>query len=180
MATRTLFILTVKLGGGRAVSLSTSRDFKSWTEPELIFEADDLDQELGEKTFNNVWPTQTYVNLGLIVERITKLMCIIVDVYNMGVFRYQGYYLGTPAMYHATSGVKNYPNTDGYHLVQLACSRDLKTWHRLGNRSPFIGPSPLSSGAYDLAQIIVDQVPHLVFVHFVGSVFLILNGVRSC
>ncbi|HIB90002.1 TPA: hypothetical protein EYO57_22930 [Candidatus Poribacteria bacterium] len=72
----------------------------------------------------------------------------------MGVFRYQGYYLGTPAMYHATSGVKNYPNTDGYHLVQLACSRDLKTWHRLGNRSPFIGPSPLSSGAYDLAQII--------------------------
>ena len=57
-------------------------------------------------------------------------------------------------MYHATSGVKNYPNTDGYHLVQLACSRDLKTWHRLGNRSPFIGPSPLSSGAYDLAQII--------------------------
>ena len=50
--------------------------------------------------------------------------------------------------------LKIIPTPSGYHLVQLACSRDLKTWHRLGNRSSFIGPSPLSSGAYDLAQII--------------------------
>ena len=41
----------------------------------------------------------------------------------------------------------------GFHDVQLACSRDLKRWKRLGNRKPFIGSSRLGSGAYDMANI---------------------------
>jgi hypothetical protein len=64
-----------------------------------------------------------------------------------------------PALYHATGPVPNYPNTDGFHLVQLACSRDLKTWLRLGDRQPFIGPSRLDSGAYDLTQILPPSAP---------------------
>jgi len=46
------FILTVKQSGthgGRAVWLSVSQDFEHWTEPELIFEADDQDQSLGKE-----------------------------------------------------------------------------------------------------------------------------------
>jgi len=82
-----------------------------------------------------------------------------VDVYNMGVFRYEGVYIGLPAMYHATGPVPNYPNTVGFHLVQLACSRDLKRWHRLGDRQTFIGPSRLGSGAYDLTQILPPSAP---------------------
>jgi hypothetical protein len=77
-----------------------------------------------------------------------------VDVYNMGVFRYEGIYIGMPAMYHAVGKIPNYPNTDGFHLVQLAYSRDMKSWQRLGNRKAFIGPSPIGAGAYDLTQII--------------------------
>ena len=34
-------------------------------------------------------------------------------------------------------------------MVQLTCSRDLKSWERLGDRAPFIGPSNLGGGAYD-------------------------------
>ena len=71
----------------------------------------------------------------------------IVDVYNLGVFRYEGLYIGFPAMFHRTGRT-------GFHLVQLVCSRDLKTWKRLGDRKTFIGPSRLGSGAYDLTQII--------------------------
>src|SRR5262249_46330689 len=82
-----------------------------------------------------------------------------VDVYNMGVFWYEGLYLGLPAMFHATGRVPNYPNTDGFHLVQLASSRDLKHWTRLGNRQPFLGPSRIDSGAYDLTQIIGPSAP---------------------
>ena len=147
-----LFILTVKLGGtrpGRAVSLSTSRDFENWTEPELIFEADDLDQELGreniEARLSNPNLRQPFHNDPGVYK---------VDVYNMGAFRYEGYYIGMPAMYHATGPVPNYPNTDGFHLIQLTCSRDLKNWQRLGDRKAFIGSSPVGSGAYDLTQII--------------------------
>ena len=45
-----LFIATVRGGGpGRAICLSTSKDFVHWTQPELIFHADGLDQELGRK-----------------------------------------------------------------------------------------------------------------------------------
>ena len=147
-----LFILTVKLGGtrpGRAVSLSTSRDFENWTEPELIFEADDLDQELGRENIaarlSDSRLQQTSYNDPSVYN---------VDVYNMGVFRYEGYYIGMPAMYHAAGPVPNYPNTDGFHLIQLTCSHDLKSWQRLGDRRPFIGPSPIGSGAYDLTQMI--------------------------
>jgi len=147
-----LFILTVKLGGtrgGRAVSLSTSKDFEDWTEPELIFEADDLDQKLGREN----------IEARLADSRLRQPFhnnpdVYKVDVYNMGVFRYEGYYIGMPAMYHATGAVPNYPNTDGFHLIQLTCSHDLKTWQRLGARKAFIGPSPVGSGAYDQTQII--------------------------
>ncbi|MBC8236456.1 hypothetical protein H8E77_43470 [bacterium] len=147
-----LFILTVKLGGtrpGRAVSLSTSRDFEHWTEPELIFEADDLDQELGRENIKARLADPRLLQPFQNDPGVYK-----VDVYNMGVFRYEGYYIGMPAMFHATGPVPNYPNTDGFHLIQLTCSRDLKTWQRLGDRKPFIGPSPVGSGAYDLTQMI--------------------------
>ena len=77
-----------------------------------------------------------------------------VDVYNMGVFRYESLYIGLPSMFHFTGAVKNYPNTDGFHMLQLACSRDLKKWKRLGDRKAFIPYSWLDSGAYDLTQMI--------------------------
>jgi len=146
------FILTVKQRGkrgDRAVWLSTSRDFEHWTEPELIFEADERDQELGRQNIE-AW----FADDSLHKPLYNNPEAYKVDVYNMGVFRYEGLYIGMPAMYHAAGNVPNYPNTDGFHLLQLACSRDLKNWQRLGNRKEFIGPSPLGSGAYDLTQII--------------------------
>jgi len=146
------FILTVKqrgTQGGRAVWLSTSQDFEHWTEPELIFEADEQDQELGRQNIKDRLSDDSLHRPLYNDEDAYN-----VDVYNMGVFRYEGLYIGTPAMYHAVGNVPNYPNTDGFHLVQLVCSRDMKNWDRLGDRKAFIGPSPLGAGAYDLTQII--------------------------
>ena len=152
-----LFIATVKHGGpyGRSVHLSTSKDFRKWTKTKLIFHADKLDQELGRKNIKArlADPTlqQSYYKANPRVYRV--------DVYNMGLFRYEGLYIGMPAMFHSTSPVLNYPNTDGFHLVQAICSRDLQTWKRVGNRRPFIGPSRLGSGAYDLTQIMPPSAP---------------------
>ena len=150
------FIATVKHRGpfGRSVWLSTSKDFQKWTKPELIFHADAKDQELARKVIERRVADKTFQPMRFVDPEVYN-----VQVYNMGVFRYEGLYVGLPAMFHSTGKVDNYPNTDGFHLVQLACSRDLKTWRRLGDREPFIGPSRLGSGAFDLTQILPPSAP---------------------
>jgi len=159
--TRT-FIATVKHSGpyGRSVHLSTSQDFEHWTTPVLAFHADELDQELGREHIKArqadstlqmqrpLWDIRDTYN-GRTAEPK-------VDVYNMGLFRYEGLYIGTPAMFHSND---NRWNKDGFHLIQLVCSRDLKTFKRLGNRQTFIGPSPVGQGAYDLTQLLGPSAP---------------------
>jgi hypothetical protein len=146
-----LFILTVKRGGphGRSVHLETSKDFQTWTNHGLMFHADDLDQRLGRKMIKARFADPTLQQL--VANDPSRYN---VDVYNMGVFRYESMYIGTPTMYYATGPSADGTNTDGFHLVQLACSRDLKNWKRLGDCRPFIGPSRVGGGAYDLTGMI--------------------------
>lgn len=146
-----LFIHTVKREGkyGRAVALATSKDFETWNDFGLVFESDDRDQELGKKQI-----AKRMADATLQQNFHNDPQVYNVDVYNMGVFRYESMYIGMPAMYHAVGRIPNYPNTDGFHLIQLVCSRDLKQWRRLGDRQTFIGPSRIDSGAYDLTQIL--------------------------
>jgi len=153
-----LFIHTVKRKGpfGRSVAIATSQNFRDWTDLGVVFHADAEDQVLGRAKIAARVADPTLEPLRYVEEGATN-----VDVYNMGVFRYEGVYIGLPAMFHATGRVPNYPNTDGFHLVQLAFSRDLKTWTRLGDRQPFLGPSRTDSGAYDLTQIISPSAPVL-------------------
>ena len=146
-----LFIATVKGPGpyGRSVKLATSKDFDHWTKPELIFHADELDQELGRANINSWLADPTLQQPCWPADPAAYN----VDVYRMGAFRYEGLYIGLPELFHSTAKVPNYRNTVGVKHIQLACSRNLHDWQRLGNRRPFIGPSRLDSGAYDLLQI---------------------------
>ena len=147
--TRT-FIATLKCSGphGRSHAIWTSVDFENWTNLDVIFHADDLDQELGRR---NIKARFRDPILQQPVENDPNRYNV--DVYNIGLFRYEGLYIGTPAMFHSTGPVPS-GNTDGFHLVQLVSSRDLRTFKRAGDRQPFIGPSRLDSGAYDLTQIL--------------------------
>ena len=173
--TRT-FIATLKCGGlhGRSHALSTSQDFEHWTTPELIFHADELDQEIGRENIKARFADRTLQQPSYNIPELYN-----VDVYNMGVFRYEGLYIGLPSMFHQTGKVpKDWPGFDdprippemlksyrengdwsGFHEVQLACSRDLRNWKRLGDRKPFIGSSPLGGGAYDLACVLPPSCP---------------------
>ena len=146
-----LYIATVKQGGpyGRSVYLATSRNYNDWSEPELIFHADDLDQELGRQNIED-----RFADESIHPPPWNDPSVYNVDAYNMGLFRYESVYIGTPALYHAVGAVPNYPNTVGFHLIQLMVSRDLRNWERVGDRQPFIGPSRTGSGAYDLTQLI--------------------------
>jgi hypothetical protein len=150
------FIHTVKRGGkyGRSVAVATSTDFEKWDDLGVVFQTDKVDQELGRKNIEERLADKTLQQPFEVDPKAYN-----VDIYNMGTFHYEGLYLGMPALYHSTGPVPNYPNTDGFHLVQLVMSRDLKDWKRLGNRQPFIGPSRRDSGAYDLTQILPPSAP---------------------
>jgi hypothetical protein len=151
-----LFIHTVKRGSksGRALAISTSQNFEHWTDRGLVFQTDELDQKLGRKAI-----AARKADSSLEQCPYDSPDSYRVDIYNMGVFHYEGVYVGMPAMYHATGPVPNYPNTVGFHLIQLVCSHDLQHWHRVADRSTFIGPSCRDSGAYDLTQILPPSAP---------------------
>jgi len=164
------FFAAVKIGGphGRSVGLATSKNFTNWTNHGLVFHADELDQKLG---LENIKARYADPTLHPPCHNIPATYNV--DVYMMSIFVYEGIYIGMPAMYHQTGKVPgSWPGFDdlpitpymmklykrdgdwaGFHDVQLTCSRDLKSWKRLGDRKPFIGSSRLGSGAYDTANI---------------------------
>jgi hypothetical protein len=149
------FIATLKQSGpnGRSVTLSTSEDFEQWTKAEMIFHTDDEDQRRAKENIQ-----ARLADPKLRDPLFNNPADYNADIYNMGVFRYEGVYIGLPAVYHAV-GRRPEGNTDGFHLIQLAMSRDLKHWQRLGDRQPFIGPSPVDSGAYDTTQLLPPSAP---------------------
>ena len=148
------FIATLKRGGpfGRSHRIWTSNNFSEWTDTGVLFHADQQDQQLAKK---NIEARLANPKLQQPVKNVPTDYNA--DIYNLGVFRYEGLYIGMPAVYHATGKLKS--NTDGFHLIQLACSRDLKTWTRLGQRQPFIGPSPIGPGVFDRTQLLPPSAP---------------------
>jgi len=153
------YIATLKEGEmsprGRSVALATSRNFEHWTHPQLVFHADEKDQELARQVI-----AERLENPQLQQPQHNVPAEYMVDVYNMGVSRYEGLYIGMAAFFYHTANVGD--NSDGFHHIQLVCSRNLYNWTRLGDRQPFIGPSEVESGAYDLSQIMPPSRPVLI------------------
>ena len=53
------------------------------------------------------------------------------ECYNIGVFPYEGIYMGWLMIFYPTGQrLPEWRNTDGFHLIQLAMTRDLKNWRR--------------------------------------------------
>ncbi|MBV7336530.1 hypothetical protein KFU94_51530 [Chloroflexi bacterium TSY] len=145
-----LFIATVKVRGpyGRSHALTTSQDFEHWTEPELVFHADEEDQQLAREVI-----AQRLENPVLQQPVVNHPEGHGVDVYNFAISRYESRYIGFASMFHHVGRTWEGRNHDGFHHVQLASSRDMRHWDRLGNRQPFIDSSPPGAGAYDTLQI---------------------------
>ena len=171
-----LFVLTVREGGmnDRRVLLTTSEDFEQWTEHELIFRADELDQEIARQEIERRFADPTLQAPEFNVPETYNA-----QVYEMGVFRYESRYIGLPMMFYRSGQfppdwegfdemnlperimgyVRRSGDWTGVHVVQLTSSRDLRHWQRLGDREPFIGPSRLDSGAYDTLCIGCPHYP---------------------
>ena len=146
------YILTVKHRGpfGRSVFLSLSKDFRSWTKPELIFHADALDQQLGaERIYEHM------VNPKLYTPLFNEPSQYNTEIYKMPIFPYEGVYIGFPN-YFESSGITppHHNNQDGINSAKLATSRDLRTWVKVGNRDVFLPVSELGEGVIDTAQVL--------------------------
>lgn len=150
--TRT-FIASTKVwaASGRSHAIWTSKDFLSWTKLDKIIEADEQDQQLARKYIQARRADPTLAQVTYDPSHYHA------DIYNIGIFRYEGVYVGMPAFYYATAGVE--PRTHGFHLIQLTSSRDLQNWNRLGGRKPFIGPSPMGPDVYDQTQLLPPSAP---------------------
>ena len=150
------YIATLKEGEmgpyGRSIALATSQDFAHWKGPELIFHADAEDRERAHQVI-----AAHLANPALAQPQHNEPADYMVDVYNMAISRYEGLYIGMAAFFYHTANINE--NSDGFHHIQLLCSRDLYNWVRLGDRQAFIGPSAVDSGAYDLAQIMPPSRP---------------------
>ncbi|MEM7131044.1 MAG: hypothetical protein AAF702_32280 [Chloroflexota bacterium] len=155
-AAHQLFIATVKVRGpyGRSHALLTSKDFAQWTEPELVFHADEEDQQLAREVIIN-----RLANPALQQPVVNHPEEYGVDVYNFAISRYESRYIGFASMFHHVGRTWEGRNHDGFHHVQLASSRDMRNWDRLGERRPFIDSSPLGAGAYDTLQILGPSSP---------------------
>lgn len=153
-----LFIATVKVPGpfGRSHALIVSEDFAHWSKPRLVFHADEEDQEQARRIIS-----ARLADRSLQQPVFNHPEEHAVDVYNFSVSRYESRYIGFASMFYHTGRAWNDRNHDGFHHVQLASSRDMYSWQRLGEREPFIGPSPLGAGAYDTMQILGPSFPVL-------------------
>ena len=94
-----LYIATIKLSGvyGRSAGLSTSTDFEHWSESVLTFQTDELDQELAPAHIEWYMKNPTLYQAA---GAHSSWDWHNVDVYNMGVFRYESLYIGIPALFH--------------------------------------------------------------------------------
>ena len=146
------FLYSVKRGGkyGRAVAIATAERFdqKRWDDLGVVFQSDEEDQRLGKLEIEARLNDSSLKHPFAVPDPAVYN----VDVYNMGVFKYESVYIGLPAMFHSVA--PDHGNTDGFHLIKAVTSRDLRNWTWLGNRSTFIPPSRVDSGAYDLMQML--------------------------
>ncbi|MBM3801127.1 MAG: hypothetical protein FJW26_02320 [Acidimicrobiia bacterium] len=173
-----LFIHTVKRRTkfGRSVAIATSRDFENWLDYGIVFHTDELDQEEGRKRI-----IQRRANPALKQTEFDTPEQYSLQVYNMGVFHYEGLYVGLPSIYHLAgkvppgwpgfdklnlspeirSNVAKYGDWTGFYHIQVIASRDLRHWERVAERQPFLETSPLGAGAYDIQTIIGPSAPVL-------------------
>ncbi len=153
------FIACLKAGNkfGRAFTVAFSDRFVDWTAPRFLFGADEQDQKLApdviRKRLNDPGLTRPLfvdpdpASGWLPPKDQPHIPTWRMECYYITVFPYEGVYIGLPSMYHPTGqGLPDRRNTDGFDLIQLAMTRDLEHWQRLGDREPFIAPGRIEGG----------------------------------
>ena len=148
------FIASVKLHTewGRSVYLSTSKDFMEWSDPKLIFHADEIDNENRIKRIQFAVDHPEYLAPPVIEDRGYTA-----QVYQMAIMPYQGIYIGFPLMLNPAGPSGN--NFTGLNQTELTVSRDLYNWERVADRELFLGIEKWDSKNFGYHQILPTSRP---------------------
>jgi hypothetical protein len=75
------------------------------------------------------------------------------ELYFMSVMPYEGLYVGFPLLFNPAGTDAPQMNNTGINQVELAVSRDLHHWERVGDRGVFLGVEPWNGVNYGTAQV---------------------------
>ena len=167
------FLAMVKQGTewGRSVWLSTSADFKAFSEPKLIFHTDEIDRKNRRRRVRQVIENPAYITPPIIDDED-----YIAECYNMAVLPYQGFYIGFPTIFNPFGAVP--PPATNYtriNQIELTVSRDLYHWERVADRALFIGLEPFDGENYGCSQLLMAGHP---IVREDGEIWCYYNALR--
>lgn len=153
------FIATLKWGTqwGRSVWLSLSRDFRSFTEPVLIFHSDELDRLNRRQRIRAVVENPAYLPPPIVDDGD-----YMGEIYQMAIMPYEGLYIGLPVLFNPAGAIPPpQMNHTGINQTELAVSRDLLHWERVADRAVFLGIEPWGGVFYETAQVLPCGQPIL-------------------
>ncbi len=172
---------------GRSAAVSVSEDFQKWTEPELVFAADETDWQQGADRIAGIVAAQGNLMQGPIYTNDPAEYRT--EIYSLPVFPYEDMYLALPEIFNV-SGVQPHPEKNnalkqnGVLYGELAASRDLRNWTRLGDRAPFIPLSPVGGGMFDQGLIVPAGPPVLnndeLWFYYTGTRFGHASALARC
>ncbi|MBT3344971.1 MAG: hypothetical protein HN712_11805 [Gemmatimonadetes bacterium] len=167
------YLAFVKLGTdwGRSVWLSTSEDFRSFTEPELIFHSDEVDWENCRQRVREIIENPVYLTPPIVDDEDYKA-----EIYNMAVLPYQGLYVGFPTVFNPFGAIP--PPATNYtriNQIEMSVSRDLHHWERVADREIFIGVEPWRGDNYGTCQLLPAGAP---VVREDGEIWCYYNALR--
>ena len=114
----------------RCFALTTSRDFDTWTTPDMVLATDETDDATIMSRLDAARP------ILFAPDEPEKMRA---DFYGIGLLPYQSVTLAFPwVLWINNSSLWGRNKQDGVKTVQLACSRDLRRWHRCGDRKQII------------------------------------------
>ena len=130
----------------RAVNVATSTDFVHWTDPQLAFFADQKDDVAGR-----AWLEKYLADPFTYKPMANDPAQYNTQLYNMGIFPYEGLYIGLPTLFRMTGVVRA---DDGLSETGLTVSRTLLDWQWVADRAAAFNPlSRLDESPHDAAQI---------------------------
>lgn len=156
---------------GRSVWLATSRNFDHFTAPQLIFHADETDSKNARQRVRTLIDDPAYIAPPIFDDEAYPA-----EIYNMAVMPYQGLYIGFPTVFNPIGAIPP-PATNFTRInqIEMTVSRDLHTWDRVADRTPFIGIEPFDGENYGTSQLLMAGAP---LIRKDGEIWIYYNALR--
>ena len=155
----------------RSVFLSTSKDFNTFTEPELIFHSDEIDWENCRQRVRRILDDPAYISPPIVDDED-----YFAEVYNMAVLPYNGLYVGFPTIFNPFGAIPP-PETNHTRInqIEVRVSHDLHHWQRVADNSLFIEAEPWNGDNYGTCQLLMAGHP---IVRDDGEIWVCYNALR--